>query len=191
MATKARRPAGRGKKKGGRGWLWLLAGLALGIGAVWAAEHFLLKGKPFSGITALMERKASEPAPVAKPVEPAAAKPKFDFYTMLPANESLLPDTERAPRRPDARDPKEKDKEKVASYILQAAAYANHVEADKLKARLAFGGLESTIEKVAVSGKGEYYRVRLGPYSRLEDLDAAHAKLAAQGIKALRIKVRK
>jgi len=77
------------------------------------------------------------------------------------------------------------------NYILQAGSFGNHEDADRLKAKLTLSGLETHIEKVAIEGKGAYYRVRLGPYSSVEALDAASAKLARLGIKALRIKVRK
>jgi len=50
------------------------------------------------------------------------------------------------------------------NYILQAAAYTNSDDADRLKARLVLNGMEPRIEKITVGDKGTYYRVRLGPY---------------------------
>ena len=52
-------------------------------------------------------------------------------------------------------------------------------------------GLDTHIEKISIEGKGQYFRVRLGPYARLDDLDAANQKLAQHGIKAMRLRVKK
>jgi len=47
------------------------------------------------------------------------------------------------------------------------------------------------IQKIIIEGKGEYHRVRLGPYEKIEQLDATAAQLQKMGIKALRLKVKK
>ena len=64
------------------------------------------------------------------------------------------------------------------------------IKADQLKAKLALQGMQAQIQKVVIEGKGEYHRVRLGPYRRLEDLDAVNQRLRKQGIKALRLKLK-
>jgi len=76
-------------------------------------------------------------------------------------------------------------------YALQAASLANFNDADQLKAKLALAGLEARIEKVTIEGRGDFYRVRLGPYAKLEDLEAATKQLDQLGIKALRLKLKK
>jgi len=42
---------------------------------------------------------------------------------------------------------------------------------------------------VTIGDRGDYYRVRLGPYAKLEDLDRVNRKLAAAGVRAIRIQV--
>jgi cell division protein FtsN len=183
--AKARRSGG-GKKKS-RWFLWLVLGLVLGAGVMYVAQRYAFRdGKAFSGIASLFksEKKPAEKTDEKKPEE--KAKPKLDFYTILPG-ESILPDT----RRDDRKTTKAEPAEKGVSYLLQAAAYASAEDADRLKAKLALNGLEANIEKVTVGDKGTHYRVRLGPYSKIEDLDAANARLSQLGIKALRIKVKK
>lgn len=183
--AKARRSSGSKKKS--RWFLWLLLGLLLGAGVMYVAQHYAFKdGKAFSGFANLFNKKKPEktedkPAETEKP-----AKPKLDFYTILPG-ESILPD----PKRDEKKTAKAEPVEKGVSYLLQAAAYASPEEADRLKAKLALNGLEANIEKVTVGDKGTHYRVRLGPYSKIEDLDAANGKLSQLGIKALRIKAKK
>jgi len=188
--AKARRASASRKKS--RGWLWLVIGLALGAGVMYGVQHFVYKdGKPFASLAKLFstekkpaERKDERPP---QPEGERAAKPKLDFYTILPG-ETLLPEPKPDKDRKAAR---VEPVEKGVSYMLQAAAYAHLEDADRLKARLALNGLEAHIEKITAGDKGTHYRVRLGPYSRLEDLDATNGRLAQLGIKAMRLKVQK
>jgi cell division protein FtsN len=109
------------------------------------------------------------------------------FYTILPEVETPLP-----PREPKkTAQAKPAMPEEGARYVLQAASYSDFEDADRLKARLALAGLEANIEKVTIEGKGDFYRVRLGPYDKLEALDDADRRLAEQGIKPLRLKLKK
>jgi hypothetical protein len=48
------------------------------------------------------------------------------------------------------------------------------------------------IQKVRIEGKGDYFRVRLGPYDKIEKLDSVEQQLKQPGLgKPLAIKVRK
>jgi cell division protein FtsN len=93
-------------------------------------------------------------------------------------------------RRARAKPVKAKPEEGV-SYILQAGSFAGFEEADQMKARLALAGLVAHIQKIIIEGKGEYHRVRLGPYEKIEQLDATAIQLQKMGIKAIRLKVKK
>ena len=68
---------------------------------------------------------------------------------------------------------------------------AGFEEADQLKAKLALSGLVAQIQKISIEGKGEYHRVRLGPYGNIDQLDATAQQLLKMGIKAIRLKVKK
>jgi len=191
MATRTRRTAARssGRKKF-RGALWLLTGLILGAAVMYGVQAYLYQdSKPFQGLANLFKKKPVEKdrEDRVRPVESErTAKPKLDFYTILPG-ETVLPEA----RREDRKSAKPEPAEKGASYILQAAAFTSADEADRLKAKLVLNGLEPHIEKIIVGDKGTYYRVRLGPYSRLDELDASNAKLSKLGIKAIRLKVKR
>ena len=128
------------------------------------------------------------PAAVAqKAPEPAKPpKPTFDFYTILPETETVLPDWSAKGKSPPPSKP-----EKGVSYILQAGSFAGYDEADQLKARLALAGMVAQIQKVTIEGRGTYHRVRLGPYESIEQLDTAAKQLQKLGIKAIRLKVKK
>lgn len=180
----ARKGGGAG---GGRmpGWLLLLLGLALGAAIVLMAQLVLKRSGSKDGIAGLFSSKpkVEERTPSAKKPEPTPAKPKLDFYTVLPEVETVLPD--RASRT------KTTKPEEGVGYILQAGSFPNFADADQLKAKLAFQGLQAQIQKVTVEGRGEFHRVRLGPYQRVEELDAASQQLTKLGIKPIRLKVKK
>jgi cell division protein FtsN len=189
--ARARRSSSRFGKKW-RGPLLLIMGLLLGAGLMWGAQYYFYRdGKPFSGLAGLLAsgKKAMDKPKEAKP-QPEAEhqpKPKFDFYTILPEVETVLPE----PKSGGKKTASIEKPEAGVVYVLQAASYGNLGDADHLKAKLVLNGLEAHIEKISIQGKGDYYRVRLGPYPSLDALDAANSKLAKLGIKAIRIKVKK
>jgi cell division protein FtsN len=201
MAT--RRPARSGGSRRGKTklpvWLVLLLGLGLGALLMWGGQKMFYRGgKPLAGIAGLFSGHPEPPKPTPKPAaEGEAVKPHFDFYTILPEIETVLPDRpakggkKTITAKADHPDDATTTRDTGVVYMLQAASYANLDDADRLKARLVLNGLEARIERIAIEGKGQFFRVRLGPYARVEDLDAANQKLAAQGIKALRLKVKK
>ena len=170
------------------GWLLLVVGIGIGVVGVMLGQMLAHRGDGRSGLGNLFSSftKSAEKAPVKKEPEPAKApKPKFDFYPILPETETVLPE-----RRARAKPVKAKPEEGV-SYILQAGSFAGFEEADNMKARLALAGLVAHIQKIIIEGKGEYHRVRLGPYENIDQLDATAAQLQKMGIKALRLRVKK
>jgi len=186
--AKARRSPSRSKKKS-RGILWLIAGLLLGAALMWGAQHYYYRdSKPFAGFANLFSsnKKPADSEAKKRPETEPLPKPKLDFYTILPG-ETVLPE----PKGGGKKTAKVEPTDVGMSYILQAAAYTNSEDADRLKAKLVLNGMEPHIEKITVGDKGTYYRVRLGPYNSLDTLDAANARLSGLGIKALRIKVKK
>jgi cell division protein FtsN len=186
--AKRRRSPSRTKKKS-RGIIWLVAGLVLGGVLMWVTQHYYYRdSKPFTGFANLFSssKKSADVELKQKPDVGRLPKPKLDFYTILPG-ETVLPE----PRGSGKKSAKTEPADTSVSYILQAAAYSNSEDADRLKARLVLNGMEPHIEKIIVGDKGTYYRVRLGPYSSLDTLDATNAKLSGLGIKALRIKMKR
>ncbi len=190
MAQTRRKPSGGGGRKGrGRGLLLLVLGVGIGVAGLYVGQQISKRVATKSGIASLFttSRHAEKPPAPASPDrdESKSRKPKYEFYTLL-QNETVLPDREP---------PREKTAKRAApgdgvSYLLQAGSYTTFEDADQLKARLALSGLVAHIQKVEVEGK-TFHRVRLGPYDRIEQLDAAADELAKQGIRALRLKVKK
>ena len=67
--------------------------------------------------------------------------------------------------------------------FLQAGSFSTPEDADNQKAKLAMMGAEATIHQVMLQDK-VWYRVRLGPFRKVEDVNAMRAELARQGIDA-------
>ncbi len=189
MPSRRRTTSAAARRRPLPNWLWLVLGLGIGIAAVLAVD---LLTRRDGGLGGHVAGPTSPSKAATRPSNPSSApipKPKFDFYTILPETEIVLPE-ERAPRDPPKATRAEPPEENYY-YVLQAAAYASFKEADELKARLALLGLQARIQKVAIEGRGEFHRVRLGPYARLEDLDADAVRLRALGIQPLRLKVKR
>jgi cell division protein FtsN len=169
------------------GWVILLLGLTLGIAAVLIIQLVTNRSGSHDGLAGLFR---ASPRPPAAPEsttrnERAPVRPKLDFYTVLPEVETVLPD------RSSGKTARTQRAEEGTSFVLQAGSFASYEDADQLKAKLALQGLQGQIQKVSIEGKGDFHRVRLGPYDNLKELDNASQQLAKMGIKPMRLKVKK
>lgn len=77
----------------------------------------------------------------------------------------------------------DKDNSLKEPIYLQAGSFASASEADNQKARLALLGAEARIQQVMLQDK-VWYRVRIGPYHKMDDVNHLRADLARQGIEA-------
>jgi len=166
----------------------LFFGFLLGLGvAAGIAIYFFKTPIPFSDRPRAQDKplasdqKALEPAKAAK----ADDKPRFDFYRILPGKEE--PITERQMR--DAAKHAAKPGAPKESYFLQAGSFPNPADADSLKARLALMGMEANVEPANVAGKGVWYRVRLGPYTRVDEINRIRQQLTQNGVDVSLVKV--
>ena len=190
------------KKSGGGTLIGMFVGLVLGVclaaGVVWYLNKSPL---PFASKVPLPTRADSQPAqPVPLPGKPGDPVPekRFQFYDILPGKSEAAPD-KAAPPAPEARkeEPKKEEakkeekkedsrKEEAPSktpLFLQAGSFSTAQDADNQKAKLAFMGVEAVVQQVMVQDK-TYYRVRVGPYARIEDVNKVRADLARSGIDA-------
>jgi cell division protein FtsN len=185
--TTRRRSSGSRTRSGPRklpNWSLLILGLAIGIVLAVLIQWVVNTARtPGTGLHNLLTRPA-KPAQKAK-TRVARPQPKttYDFYNILPGDETVIPDQEW--------EDISRKSESGVQYVLQAAAYNNYQDADRLKAKLAINGLSSEIQKVVIGNKKTYYRVRLGPFDRAIDAEDANRRLAKLGIKSLRLKVKK
>lgn len=164
----------------------LLVGLLLGVGISVLMAVFITGVKsPFEEKVTpapVIEAEKAEEVPAAEPVPPAdeAAKPRFDFYTILPGTEQQV--TEEEIKRQETVAVKE-------SYFLQVGAFQTEQEADNMKAKLALQGLEAFVQTAEIPGKGILHRVRIGPFSDLNEISKSRALLEQNGFAADMIKV--
>ena len=76
------------------------------------------------------------------------------------------------------------------AYLLQLGSFRKAADAEKLKARLAFMGVETRVQKVTINNNDTFHRVRSGPYRSKKELDEVRAMLTRNNIKTIVIKWR-
>jgi len=127
--------------------------------------------------------RAPKPAP-AEPKAPVAEESeRFEFYDMLPDAEvevPVQPTTSGGAMPAPISVP--------GTYVVQAGAFPNFEEADKVKARLALLGIVSEIQ-VADTNERRFHRVRIGPIDNLDQLNRLRNRLRQNGIEYLVIPV--
>lgn len=104
--------------------------------------------------------------------------PQFDFYTILPKKETVVPDHEIKTRTREER----VGKNKKASYVIQAGSSRDPKDADTLRAKLALMGIESKIQKAKVESV-IWYRVKIGPYTQMGSVNTIMSRLQKNGMK--------
>ncbi len=67
--------------------------------------------------------------------------------------------------------------------MLQAGAFSNADDAESMRGKLALLGFDSRVAPGERDG-AKFYRVRLGPYARIEDLNRARQRLIENGVEA-------
>ena len=74
------------------------------------------------------------------------------------------------------------------TYFVQVGAYARPEDAEQQRARVGLMGLAAKVTEREQSGR-TVFRVRLGPFERKGDADAAQERLAGNGIEAALVRV--
>lgn len=147
---------------------------------------------------------------------PSPPKPRFDFYTLLPEMEVVIPEQEitAALKQPPAPvkkaapvvEAKPAATAKVVpkttpapvkpgksaaggTYYLQVGSFRNGVQAERFKAELALQGMQTSIQTVTINNKDTYHRVRVGPFHNFDALDKTRQSLKKKGIDSTPIKV--
>ena len=187
----ARKPAG-GKSGAGSLLIGILIGLLLGLGIALAVAWYINKMP-----TPFVNRAA--PPPKGEPLKNTDSaklddkttkamdgKPRFDFYKILPGSEE--PVTEQQFK--DAQKKGLLPAEAKESFYLQAGAFQNAPDADNLKARLALIGVAAIVQTTTLPDNGVWHRVRVGPYTAIEDLNRARETLKQNNVEITLIKDR-
>jgi cell division protein FtsN len=185
----------------------LLMGIVISLAvALWLnrlANPFVEKSKPMEPLPKIGPAQPPPPADAAKAAEQAAKgktaekpgkptdRPRFEFYQILPGEKEVTErEAKAAPKSPPPAVATAKPGASPATpkphsgeiYWLQAGAFSEEKEADTLKAKIAFTGLEASVRPVTIPDRGTLYRVRLGPYQSLEDANRIKTALSQNGV---------
>ena len=178
--------------KGGPCWLWLVTGLAVGLLvalftylSVHPPAHSPMAQSPSATTPRKVDGGSTPPQPAAPTpaAKPPAARPRFEFYSILPEMEVPV-SAEALPER-GTREPAKED----GNYLLQVGSFRGADEAERLKANLALLGLEAAIQTVSVDGRKTWHRVRIGPFSSLQEAYRVRDRLAREELEAIVLKV--
>lgn len=200
------------------GWLWMAIGLTVGAFIV-----FLMKLEPGRDDIKREkpeQQKAEKTAEANKtpPSPQQPVKPKYDFYTLLPESEVIVPPeavpekTPPVPAQPPVT-PAEAAKIDTAraqaalngqtpppappvikpaattQFYLQAGSFRKQADADKVRAQIILLGQSVQVESGTVKEE-TWYRVLVGPFSNREQLTVAQKQLAGSGFNNLLLQQR-
>ena len=192
------------KKTGGGTLLGLFLGLVLGVLAAAGVVWYIYK-------TPIPFNNKSQPSPVPVPAQSAAQptganvaaqpmvlpgkpgdpitqngdKPRFDFYKILPGNAEAIPDPKPTDQKQTdaAKGKNDRDNSLKEPIYLQTGSFHSAEDADNQKARLALIGAEASVQQVMLQDK-VWYRVRLGPFNKMDEVNNMRSDLAKQGMEA-------
>jgi cell division protein FtsN len=204
---KAQPPASRARR-GRRGscFFWFVTGAVLGgfgVGLAWMLKQPVPPG----------------PETMAKTHTAPPTKPRFDFYSILPEMEVVVPDKDlqdKAPaprprpvppppppastaqteaaqfqeRPPERQATKPTTTDKATSYFLQVASLRAEPDAERVKARLALLGVHAQIQRITINNRDTFHRVQAGPFHSKEALNRARALLSSNGFQSIPVRLK-
>jgi len=174
------------------GWLWMLAGLIIGLFVallVYINDNSSGENSLSQTVSKVLSSNDKKDTRSVKKETASDApskllnKLKFDFYTILPELEVAIPEEDLLKNFKD-----NKAKKENHSYTLQAGSFKKFKEADKLKALLALQGIEANIQKVKINNGDTWHRVRVGPLTTSKALNKARRRLRDLGIASIVVK---
>ncbi|MGB5736179.1 MAG: SPOR domain-containing protein [Thiohalocapsa sp.] len=180
---------------------WFLVGSLLGgfgVGIAW-----MMSDQPAATLTAEQTDAAQSPD---------AQRPDYDFYSMLPEEQVVVPAERQAepvalpaPGQDPAIPPaaRQQSPAQVAkatppaptpstganTYILQVASFRKSGDAERLKAQLAMLGIQTSIQTVTIASGQTYHRVRTSSYTKA-DANALKSRLKGNGHDAMMMRAR-
>ena len=200
-------------KKPVPGWIWLICGLVIG-----AFFTFLFSLEP--GRDEVKRHKPEPQKRATEPKKPQDGKPKYDFYTLLPESEVIVPPDALPPAKPKPKPPEQKpvspeEAARIDAARAQAALNGEtpppppvvakapvvtqfFLQAGSFRKREDADKVRAQIlllgQNVQVeSGKVReetWFRVMVGPYASREKLASAQKLLAGNGFSNLLLQKR-
>lgn len=201
-------------KKPVPGWIWLACGLV--VGGFFMFLFSLEPGRDEIKRDKGEQVRSTKPEP--KPTQPEPARPKYDFYTLLPESEVILPQAleETPPPVPEQKPVTPEEAAKIdtaraeaalngqvpppappvlasapvtTQFFLQAGSFRKRDDADTVRAQIILLGQNVRVETGKVRDE-TWHRVLVGPFASREQLAAAQKTLAAGGFSNLLLQQR-
>ncbi len=162
-------------------WIWLTLGILIGLGIAMVSR---MNGRYIEDIQVI--------SPTDHQANEEPTKRKFDFYTLLPELEIVIPQDESEPlaKKPSPVNKPSQANTYTGGYLLQAGSFQQFNEADSLKARLALLGVQATIQSVDVNKK-KWHRVHIGPSNDRQALEKLRTRLRSNGVDTLLMQAKK
>jgi len=164
------------------GWIWLLAGLSIGV-----LIMIMLRSNVFSGAkSTTVEQKVEQ-----KEIQPLSAK---DHYQAVPADENSENEfsfhdvlENKVIEIPDEA-PLPASKQKTPrSYIMQCGSFRQKSAAETLKAQIALTGFTAHINATLEKSGTRWFRVTLGPYKKKRIAEKQRHQLERNNLNNCRI----
>ncbi|WP_447594565.1 SPOR domain-containing protein [Aquipseudomonas campi] len=207
-------------KKPVPGWVWLACGLVIGgfmvfLFSLEPGRDDVKRSKPDERRpTSTSSEEQKKPQATTGPV-----KPKYDFYTLLPESEVIVPPDalpQTPPEPPPSKPVTPEEAAKIdaaraeallngqtpppappvlakapvtTQFFLQAGSFRKQQDADKVRAQIILLGQNVQVESGTVREE-TWYRVLVGPFASREQLASAQKQLAASGFSNLLLQQR-
>jgi cell division protein FtsN len=155
------------------GWAWLLAGIVIGM-----FISFLIYLREIAPHTVPTSTVASENVGESNPNIPQ----NFEFYDALPNSEVKVPETAENSSQGEALPQTDLPITVPGRYLLQVGSFRNEQEAEGLKNYIISLGVQAKIEKTTLTEAGRWYRVQVGPFTDLDQLNKTRTLLAENNI---------
>jgi cell division protein FtsN len=114
-------------------------------------------------------------------IPPKKAPNSINPPTSAPTTANNAPTQPKAGSTPNANGAPPTAADANTGYLLQVGAYKTAADAEQQRARLAFQGFESKVTQRDAGGV-TYYRVRIGPFSKFEDMNTTRQRLSDAGV---------
>jgi len=171
-------------------------GMLIGLGLAWYGASKGWIATPQAAPESAATVSTGDETPLAdelKSTSEKSTKSQYDFFTVLPEMEVVVPEQELANKKAEAEAQAKVETADTPiandadSYILQVGSFRASADAEQMKARLALQGFTALTQTVKVNDE-TWHRVRIGPVAGARKADEMRNQLAQAGIESLVLK---